>query len=64
MLINKMFLPSNKALIRVGEGVKEKPPELMSDGCDGRVMVPREAYRELVGQSKQRMVPGFEFLPT
>ena len=35
----------------------------MSDGWEGRVMVPK-AYREMVGQSKQRMVPGFESLPT
>ena len=32
-----MFLLSNKALIRVGEGVKEKPPEPMSDGWRGEL---------------------------
>ena len=48
----------------VGRGKRNSHQNSLSDGCNGRVMVPRWAFSEIVGQSKQRMVPGFESLPT
>lgn len=48
-----MFLLSNKALIRVGEGVKEKPSGPMSDGCVESYGTRRAAQRWLSKASRE-----------